>query len=61
MITLTLLAQLTLSCQQVTTLYNQLGPEEFRRRAAIIGLTEAQMKAALVCIARQQQPIRPAT
>jgi hypothetical protein len=47
-----ILAQLTLTCDQVRTLYYQLGPEAFRQRAAELGLSQAQMKAAMSCIRR---------
>lgn len=49
-----IVAQLTLSCDQVRALYSQLGAEEFSRRAAQLGLTDAQMKQAMACIARRR-------
>lgn len=47
-------AQLTLSCDQVRSLYIRLGQDEFVRQSIQLGLTEAQMKAAMSCIERRR-------
>lgn len=55
LLTFILLAQLTLTCEQVRNLHSELGPDEFRRRAAALGLSETQMKAAMACIGRGRE------
>lgn len=50
MIALLLVAQLTLTCEQVRAVYYQLGHDEFHRLAIQLGFTEAQMKEVRACI-----------